>query len=60
MHDGPMFGRAILALVSIAVMPLGRGREWFPPFGEPLSFGEQCDVFQAGDLTANRPVETGG
>jgi hypothetical protein len=60
MHDGRTFGRAVLALVSIAAMPLGRGREWFPPLSDPLSFGEPCDVLQAGDVTANRPVETGG
>jgi hypothetical protein len=58
MHDGGMFWRAVLALVSNAVMPLGRGREWFPPLSEPLGFGEQGDMFEAGDLTTNRPVET--
>jgi hypothetical protein len=60
MYDGRLVGRAVLALVSSAMMPLGRGREWFPPLSEPLSFAEHCNVLQAGNVTANRPVETGG
>jgi hypothetical protein len=60
MHNSSLFGRAVLALVSGAVMPLRRGREWFPPLSDPLGFGEPCNVLQAGDVTANRPVETGG
>ena len=34
------WGEQDLALVSNAVMPLGRGRKRFPALSEPLSFGE--------------------
>ena len=56
-YDGRVLRGAVLALIAGAAVPLGRGREGFPPFSDPLGLCEPRDVFQASDLAANGPIE---